>query len=151
VYGRIGCILLVVVVIVGGGCAKSRPLGPVPLSAMQREYMQTKEIEGDFDTVFGSVLSVLQDEGWQIEAVDKSAGIIQASSLKRQELVGPSDDWRSPNDPRIEEIQKVAAKAARRDLPVSTWTRWEQLTARIEPWAQNTVRARITIVKCGRF
>ena len=150
-YGRIGCILLVVVVIVGGGCAKARPLGPVPLSAMQREYMQTKEIEGDFDTVFGSVLSVLQDEGWQIEAVDKSAGIIQASSLKRQELVGPSDDWRSPNDPVIKEIRKSAKQATHRDLPVSTWTRWEQLTARVEPWGQNTVRARITIVKCGRF
>ena len=132
------------------GCATSHPSAPAPLSAIQREYMQTKELEGDFDTAFAAVLSVLQDEGWQIETVDKDAGIIQASSLKRQELVGPSDDWRAPTDPVIEEVKKAAKQAARRRLPVSTWTRWEQLTARVEPWGQNTVRARITIVKCGR-
>ena len=100
--------------------------------------------------MFASVLSVLQDEGWQIETVDKNAGIIQASSLKRQELIGPEDDWRPADDAYIVQITKDAVKAQRKKLPVATWTRWEQLTARVEPWTKNTVRTRITIVKCGR-
>jgi len=40
--------------------------------------MQTKELEGDLDTGFAATISVLQDEGWQIEVVDKASGIIQA-------------------------------------------------------------------------
>jgi len=144
-------VVCLVVLLICAGCAKSVTPPPPPLSAMQREYMQTKELSGDFETVFGSVLSVLQDEGWQIEAVDKSAGLIQASSLKRQALIGPSDDWRGANDPRIREIKQEAAKAENQGLPVRTWTRWEQLTARIEPWGDNTVRTRISIVKCGRL
>ena len=54
--------------------------------------MQTRELSGDFATAFSATLSVLQDEGWQIDVVDKESGIIQASSLKRQDSIGPAED-----------------------------------------------------------
>lgn len=110
---------------------------PPPLSAMQREAMQTKEVPGDFETVFAATLSVLQDEGWQIDAVERESGVIQASSLKRQALWGPESDWL---------YEQTSYRTSMISVP---WTRWERLTARVEPWKEGTVRVRITIVKCG--
>jgi len=140
---------LSLVIVLGGCLTTSGPRKPPALSALQREAMQTKEISGDFETVFASVLSVLQDDGWQITEIAKDSGVIQANSLKRQALVGPEDDWRSPQDPSLKSIEKGAAIAQRKGLEFATWTRWKQLTAHIEPWGTKTVRVRISIVKYG--
>ena len=134
------------------GCAtKHDSVRPADLSAAQRAAMQTKEMPGHFDTAFAAALSVLQDEGWQVDEVDRASGIIQASSLKRQALFGPADDFRPPNDPLVERVLKEAAKAKKKEVLYPEWTRWEQLTAHIEPWQTETVQIRLTIVKCGQL
>ena len=108
---KIYLLLLLVLISVSftPGCAqrKSRLQPTPPLSVQQRAAMQTKELEGDFDTGFAATISVLQDEGWQIEVVDKSSGIIQAVSLKHQDIIGPNEDWYAENDAGYrEDIEK---------------------------------------------
>ena len=133
--------------LLAAGCVAgvSGTRGRAPLTPLQRAAMQTRELEGDFDTVFAATISVLQDTGWQIDEVDKDSGIIQASSLKRQGAIGPEDDARATYDPQVAELQRqhLKGKAA------GEWTRWERLTAHLEPWGASTVRERISIVKCG--
>lgn len=147
---RWGCIAVLAALMTG--CAtKHDSTRPGEMSASQRGAMQTKELAGRFDTAFAAALSVLQDEGWQMDAVDRESGLIQASSLKRQSLFGPSDDFRPPNDPMVERVLKDAAKAKKDNIPYPEWTRWEQLTAHIEPWQAQTVRIRLSIVKCGQL
>ena len=130
-------------------CASAPPAPPSRLSAAQRESMQTREFPGEFETVFAAVLSVLQDEGWEITEVAKESGLIQASSLRRQSLFGPADDWRSPHDPFVEQVREQSARKREHGLPFAVWTRWSELTARIEPWHRNSVRVRLSIVKHG--
>jgi len=139
----------VLIVLLAGCMTSSRQGPPPPLSANQRAAMQTKELQGDFNTAFTAAVSVLQDEGWQLDTVDKAGGIIQASSLKRQELIGPENDWRAGDRGYIKELQKSSRDAAKRGAAYPVWTRWEQLTLHVEPWQKKTVRMRLTIVKCG--
>jgi len=131
----------------GCGQNKSRLQPPPPLSIQQRAAMQTKELEGDFDTGFAATISVMQDEGWQIEVVDKSSGIIQAVSLKHQDIIGPYEDWYAENDAGYRDDRRKEAKD--RKVSVSEWNRWEQLTCHIEPWGENRIRQRITITAFG--
>lgn len=145
---RIGCFPLVALALVLG-CASATPIPPSRLSAAQRESIQTREFPGEFDTVFAAVLSVLQDEGWEITEVAKESGLIQASSLRRQSLLGPEDDWRSPDDPLVKEIRQQSDRKREHGLPFALWTRWSELTARLEPWHRNSVRVRLSIVEHG--
>jgi hypothetical protein len=118
-----------------------------PLSAQQRASMQTKELEGSFETGFSATISVLQDEGWQIDVVDKSSGIIQASSLKRQSIIGPAEDWYAERDTNY--VKKLIKQAKKKRTVLLEWTRWEQLTVHIETWGKETIMERITITKYG--
>jgi hypothetical protein len=120
---------------------------PPPLSSQQRAAMQTKELSGDFTTSFSATISVLQDEGWQIDVVDRESGIIQSSSLKRQDSIGPAEDWYAEQDAAYRDT--LAKKARKAETALPEWTRWERLTAHIEPWGSKTVRFRLTIIKCG--
>ena len=120
---------------------------PPPLSSQQRSAMQTRELSGTFATAFSATLSVLQDEGWEIDVVDKESGIIQASSLKRQDIIGPAEDWHAEQNAAYRDDLLKSAQKSETALP--EWTRWERLTAHIEPWGKNTVRHRITITRCG--
>jgi hypothetical protein len=131
------------------GCfvGASRIAPPPPLSSQQRSSMQTKELNGDFATAFAATISVLQDEGWELIEVDRESGIIQASSLKRQDIIGPAEDWYAERDAGYRD--KLAKEARKSESRPAAWTRWEQLTAHIEPWGKNTVRERITITKFG--
>jgi len=131
----------------GCGQGKSRLQPPPPLSVQQRAAMQTKELEGDFDTGFAATISVLQDEGWQIEVVDKSSGIIQAVSLKHQDIIGPHEDWYAEKD--VGYRDDILKESKDREVPPSEWNRWEQLTCHIEPWGENRIRQRITITAFG--
>lgn len=141
----------VFVIVLGSmGCASSGGprSGPAALEPLQRGAMQTRELQGDFETAYAATLSVLQDHGWQLDTIDKASGIIQASSLKRQDLLGPQDDWRR-QDPKAFEDWKREVMGEEETEPLPEWTRWEQLTAHIEPWGQGTVRERVSIVQCG--
>jgi hypothetical protein len=132
-----------------GGCffGAGKLAPPPPLSSQQRAAMQTRELSGTFATAFSATLSVLQDEGWEIDVVDKESGIIQASSLKRQDTIGPAEDWYAEQNADYRDNLLKNARKSETALP--EWTRWERLTAHIEPWGKNTVRHRITITKCG--
>ncbi len=130
-------------------CASVPSTPPPRLSAAQREAMQTREFPGRFDTVFSAVLSVLQDEGWEITEVDRESGLIQASSLRWQSLLGSAEDWRGENDPVVKEMRERSAELREHGLPFAHWTRWNELTARIEPWHRERVRVRLSIVKHG--
>jgi hypothetical protein len=131
------------------GCITTKSGTPAyqPLSPQQRASMQTKELEGSFDTGFTATLSVLQDQGWQIDVVDKESGIIQASSLKRQNTIRPADDWYAQHDSKY--IKKISKQAKKRGTGLLEWTRWEQITVHIEPWGRESIRERITITKVG--
>lgn len=148
-HGSVGLCVGMLVLLLAGCTTSSRQGPPPPLSANQRAAMQTKELQGDFNTAFTAAVSVLQDEGWQLDAVDKEGGIIQASSLKRQEFIGPEDDWRAGDRGYLKELQKSAQDAAKRGAAYPLWTRWDRLTLHVEPWQKKTVRMRLTIVKCG--
>lgn len=132
------------------GCMTDRApsRGPVTLEPLQRGAMQTREFPADFETAYAATLSVLQDHGWQLDTIDKASGIIQASSLKRQDWLGPHDDWRR-QDPKALEAWKRELTGDEEAAPLPEWTRWEQLTAHIEPWGAATVRERVSIVESG--
>lgn len=135
------------------GCAsKAARKGPAsPLSPSQRAAMQTKELEGSAETGFAAALSVLQDYGWQIDAVDRQGGIIQASSLRREALLGPEDDWRAGDKDYMKSLEKSMKTSAKRGIPYPMWTRYQRLTLTSEPWGQKTLRMRITVVECGEL
>ena len=141
--------IIIITLFMISGCAGTRAIKSdyQPLSSQQRAAMQTKELEGSFDTGFSATISVLQDEGWQITVVDKSSGIIQASSLKRQSIIGPAEDWHNKMDSNY--IETLKKNAEKRGSGLLDWTRWEQLTVHIEPWGKNSIRERITITKFG--
>ena len=130
------------------GCA-TIPTPPAPLSPMARAAMQTKELNGSFDTAYKATLSVLQDQGWQIEEADKDSGLIQASSTRHRDVIGPENDYRA-TDKMIEKTRiKMAKFKGNSKVAPAMWTRWQQITATIEPWGKGTVRERLTIVNCG--
>ena len=143
------CGVVFAAVLLLNGCflGTGRLIMPPPLSSQQRGAMQTKELNGDFTTAFSAALSVLQDEGWQIDVVDKASGIIQASSLKRQDSIGPAEDWYAEQDTAYRD--SIVKKAKKAETAIPEWTRWERLTAHIEQWGKKTVRVRLTIIKCG--
>lgn len=145
--GRIGTFFTLVMLC---ACATNRPskAGPAALEPLQRGAMQTRELQGDFETAYAATLSVLQDHGWQLDTIDKASGIIQASSLKHQDILGPEDEWRR-RDSKAFEAWKREVTGEDGAEPLPKWTRWEQLTAHIEAWGPGTVRERVSIVQCG--
>ena len=125
------------------------PAAPPPLSPMARAAMQTKELNGDFETAYKATISVLQDQGWQVEEVDKDSGLIQASSTRSRDVIGPENDYRT-SDKLIQKTRiKMAKFKGNQKVAPAMWTRWQQVTALIEPWGRGEVRERLTIVNCG--
>jgi hypothetical protein len=53
------------------------------LSGLELQQIQAKDFESNYDVVFGSVMSVLQDEGYIISAADKSTGLITAQGQSK--------------------------------------------------------------------
>lgn len=49
---------------------------PVPMSSLELQQLQGRDIEASKDQVFGAVMSVLQDSGYRIQAADKDTGLI---------------------------------------------------------------------------
>lgn len=146
---------LIGILLLTSGCMTSRrsaSSGPVVLTEIQRAALQTKEIDGSFKVAMSATVSVLQDRGWQIDTVEHDVGVIQASSLRRQDVLGPHDDWRLADDPDLRgDLLKAFKKGKEyRGQPVALWTRWEQLTVHAEPWGTDKVRMRVSITKHGR-
>ncbi len=54
--------------------AKKKP----EMSGLELQQLQSREIEANKEQVFGAVMSVLQDNGYRIQAADKDTGLITA-------------------------------------------------------------------------
>ena len=73
----------------------SMALGSVPalakdkveLSPLQLQSMQTKDFEGSKETVFASVMTVMQDAGYRIENADLATGIITGIGSSKGKMV----------------------------------------------------------------
>lgn len=115
----------------------------------QISSMQNKEFDADFETAYKATAAALHEQGWQIDLVDKASGLIQASSFRTQDVIGPEDDERT-DDPVIQETrQEMREFNGRIDMSMAVWTRWDRLTVLIEQWGRGKVRVRISIVKYG--
>lgn len=70
--------ILVSIVLIGAmvGCATTAP----ELTPLEIQSMQTRSFEEDKSIVFGSVVSVFQDLGYQIESADLATGLITSES-----------------------------------------------------------------------
>jgi tRNA/tmRNA/rRNA uracil-C5-methylase (TrmA/RlmC/RlmD family) len=55
-------------------------------SALELQQLQTREFEGTKDQVFGSVMSVLQDSGYRIQAADKDTGLVTGISSTKSKM-----------------------------------------------------------------
>ena len=69
--------LAVFLIILVSGCAT--PKAP-QLTPLEKQILQTREYEETKEIVFPSVLSVLQDSGYIVNAADKDTGLITAES-----------------------------------------------------------------------
>jgi hypothetical protein len=136
-------VLAVTLLVAGCATQKKAVYKPAPLTAEEREELQMRILEGGFDAAFAATIAILQDEGWNLEQVNKESGIIQATTAKRDDTLGPADDWK-----RGKKNSKPSRRGRKTEL-LNKWTRWESLTAHIEPWGQGKVRERISVVKNG--
>ena len=130
------------------GCASRGPSGypPPPLTAAEREEIQTRWFDADFAITFAAVIAILQDSAWDLQDIQKESGVIMAYTKKRPDTLGPAEDWR-----RDLEAKKKKARHPKDDDEslLNQWTRWEKLTVHIEPWGRDRARVRISIVHFG--
>ncbi|TRW17606.1 hypothetical protein [Glacieibacterium frigidum] len=56
------------------------------LTALEIQQIQSREFEADFNTVFGALITTLQDNGYTITTSDKSAGIISAAAASKSKM-----------------------------------------------------------------
>lgn len=64
--------LLLGMIVFLGGCTSSQP----KLSQMQIREITTKELEGDYKTVFKATMTILQDQNYIIKNADIETGLI---------------------------------------------------------------------------
>jgi len=69
------------------GSAPALAKDKVELSPLQLQSMQTKDFEGSKETVFASVMTVMQDAGYRIENADLATGIITGIGSSKGKMV----------------------------------------------------------------
>ncbi len=134
------------------GCKTSPTYGPPPpLTAEEREEIQTRVFSSDVSTVFAATINTLQSQEWDIQEVGKDSGVILATSRKWDSRVGPSEDWTAvlPGYSKKPVSEPGVAGASQKEPDLNQWTRWEKLTAHIETWEGGKTRARVSIIKFG--
>lgn len=75
-------ILLLFIIFLLSGCATAPKLSP-----MQKRAITTRIIEGGYDNIFRSILTVLQDQGYIIKNTDMNTGLI-TSTIDRETAFG---------------------------------------------------------------
>ncbi|HAL92359.1 MAG TPA: hypothetical protein DCM68_04970 [Verrucomicrobia bacterium] len=128
------------------GCQmKHRMMVPVvstDLLPEERAAMQTRILPASEEVVFAATVAVLQDLGWKLDTVDRSSGLIRASTEKRLEPLGPKEEKISSFEWRRAAIQKRSSEK-------DQWTRWDEMVAHIEKWPAKQSRERIVLARCG--
>lgn len=129
------------------GCASRGPIvyQPPPLTAAEREEIQTRTFDADFDITFSAVIAILQDNAWDLQNIQKESGVIMAYTKKRSDTIGPAEDWRRDQNAK----KKTKPKKNDDESIINQWTRWEKLTAHVEPWGSGKSRVRVSIVNFG--
>ncbi len=56
------------------------------MTALQIQAMQSRDIEGNYKTVFASLMSVLQDAGYRIENADRDTGLVTGVGSSKGKL-----------------------------------------------------------------
>lgn len=64
-----------------GGCTSTQP----KLSQMQIREITTKELEGDYKTVFKATMTILQDQNYIIDNADIDTGLISCEKAVEKE------------------------------------------------------------------
>jgi len=133
--------LIAVVLALGVGCLKTRPLAPVAaggLSPDERAALQTQTFTGNCAAVFAATIDVLQDRGWRLDTVDKPAGLIRATSARKTEPLGPQDE-------QVMNLQSRRATIQSHADATRKWARWQELVIHTEAWGAGQVRQRIVL------
>jgi hypothetical protein len=55
-------------------------------TALELQQLQSRDIEGSKEMVFGAVMTILQDSGYRIQAADKDSGLITGISSTKSKL-----------------------------------------------------------------
>lgn len=122
------------------GCTHMAPMPKItqpPLSIEERQKLQTHTYSAPFDTVFAGTIAVFQDLGWNLDSVDKSSGIIRATTAKKPDSFGPEDE-------QDYDVQRRRETSAYRSDPSKKWQRWREAVVHTEPWGTGT-RQRIVL------
>lgn len=149
-----GVVVLLAISVLAGliaGCVSQKKVvyKPAPLTAEEREEVQMRVLDGDFETAFAATIAILQDKAWNLTEINKDSGVIQAETKRRRDDIGPSEDWQRGTKKNKTWPSSPRQKSGPSDEVLNKWTRWEKLTAHVEPWGAGKVRERISIVKQG--
>ena len=125
------CCLALLTVLAGCQIPQVVPPTPKVISPDERAAMQTTTFNGRFDAVFAATIAVLQDVGWRLDSVDKAAGLIRATTARKNEALGPEDERELNLQTRRETIQHHADVTQK-------WARWQELVIHTEPWNSGT-------------
>lgn len=125
-------------------CQAPKPLPPpaAPMAPEARTAMQSHQYAAGMDTVFAATVAVLQDLEWNLDTVDRAAGLIRASTARKPDFLGPEEE----QDLGLVERQRLAK--ARADAP-RKWSRWTELVIHMEPWPGGGTRQRIVMSRRG--
>ncbi len=142
-HGACGWVLTALLL---AGCQmKHKMMVPVNSSDVlpeERAAMQTRIFPAAEEVLFAATVAVLQDLGWTLDTVDRSSGIIRASTEKRLEPLGPKEE-------KIASFEWRRAAIQKRTSEKDQWTRWDEMVAHIEKWPAQQARERIVLSRCG--
>lgn len=137
---------LLIAAVLSVGCQMRRPgfgvVIPSETLPGERAAMQTRVLPVPDDVVFPATVATMQDLGWKLESVDRSSGLIRASTEKRLEPLGPKEEHITNFEWRRATIQKRASEK-------DQWTRWSELMVHIEKWPGGQTRMRIILTRHG--
>ena len=85
----------------------------VPLTALQRKQLESRDLQGEYDNAYKATLNVFQDYGYAIKNTDYDSGVIHGET-------GIKSSW--------------------------ALMRWSEATATIEPFGDNTVKERLSLI-----
>jgi len=74
----VGVVAVASVLFLQAGCVQQKP----PLSPMQKRQITTKMVDGNYDNLFASTMTVLQDHEYVIKQTNKDTGLITAEVNK---------------------------------------------------------------------
>jgi hypothetical protein len=86
-FTLVGAVILSAALAIQPAVAQKKKKEP-ELSGLELQQIQAKDFEAPLDVVFSSVMSVLQDTGYIINAADKSTGLITGQGQAKTENSG---------------------------------------------------------------